>query len=134
MKELIEELIRDEGVKLFPYKDTEGHLTIGIGHNLERGISLNVANYMLREDVDICILELDKAIPAIFSKLNIDRQNVLINMCFNLGINRFLSFKKMLLALERRDYKQASIEMLDSKWSSQVGMRATRLARKMEGV
>jgi lysozyme len=29
------ELSRDEGRQHSPYRDTEGHMTIGIGHNLD---------------------------------------------------------------------------------------------------
>lgn len=60
------------------------------------------------------------------------RLDVLINMCFNLGIYRLLGFKKMLAALERRDYIQASIEMMDSRWAKQVGGRAVELSVQMQ--
>lgn len=32
---LQEQLIRDEGVRKFPYKDTVGKTTIGVGRNLD---------------------------------------------------------------------------------------------------
>ena len=51
-------------------------------------------------------------------------------MYFNLG-NRLFSFKKMLKALKKQDYVKASEEMLDSKWSEQVGQRAVDLSNMM---
>ena len=48
-------------------------------------------------------------------------------MCFNLGINRLLNFKKFLGALQEHDFETAAIEMMDSRWATQVGPRSTRL-------
>ena len=48
-------------------------------------------------------------------------------MCFNLGLSRLLGFKKFLAAMEVADWDKAGKEMLDSKWSRQVGPRSTRL-------
>ena len=55
------------------------------------------------------------------------RQRVCINMCFNLGLTRLLGFKKFLAAMAAGDWETAGVEMLDSKWSRQVGARSTRL-------
>ena len=48
-------------------------------------------------------------------------------MVFNLGLSRFLNFKKFIDAMEQKDYETAGKEMLDSKWAKQVGDRAKRL-------
>lgn len=56
-----------------------------------------------------------------------DHQRVIANMAFNLGINRLLKFKKFLGALQEHDFETAAVEMMDSKWATQVGPRATRL-------
>ena len=55
----------------------------------------------------------------------------MINMCFNLGLSRLLNFKNFLEAVESKDYVKAGVEMLDSKWATQVGPRATRLKNMM---
>jgi len=34
--------------------------------------------------------------------------------------------------LEEGDFKQAAVEMLDSRWAKQVGRRATKLSQMME--
>ena len=55
---LHDELVRDEGVRLKPYRDTVGKLTIGTGRNLDdMGIS-EVENAMLLDN-DICCIEAD---------------------------------------------------------------------------
>ena len=74
--------------------------------------------------------QLEEALPVI-NRLNTVRQDVLINMTYNMGLVGLLKFKKMLLALEKKDYQKASIEMLDSKWKDDVGNRAQELATQM---
>jgi lysozyme len=131
MGNIIDQLIRDEGFELKPYVDTVGKVTIGVGRNLtDNGISSGEAIFLLNNDINGCIVDL-KSNFDFFMGLSTERQNVLINMCFNLGINRLKSFKKMLSAIKEGDFVTASIEMLDSKWSRQVGDRANRLADLM---
>ncbi len=66
------------------------------------------------------------------------RQRVIANMCFNMGIGNastgkgLLGFKNTLAAMQRGSYSMAAAGMLNSKWATQVGARATRLARAME--
>jgi len=125
-------LIRHEGLKLKPYKDTVGKLTIGVGRNLEdRGISKEEALFMLENDIKIVEEELDRTIPW-WRKLDSVRQEVLVNMAFNLGVPKLLRFKKFLKALQEGNYGQASFEMLNSLWAKQVGRRAKELAYAME--
>ena len=52
-------------------------------------------------------------------------------MVFNLGINRFMGFKNMLRAAKEANYEEAARQMLDSRWATQVGARATKLATAM---
>ena len=48
-------------------------------------------------------------------------------MCFNLGHPRLSKFKKFIQAMQVSDWERAAVEMMDSKWSGQVGDRAVRL-------
>ena len=116
----------DEGERLFAYQDSEGHLTIGIGHLLDNGISKEVSRLLFFEDIYKAQKDCIEKIPC-YLGLNEARRYVLTNMCFNLGITRLLGFKKMLACLEREDWPGAANEMLDSKWAGQVKSRATRL-------
>lgn len=126
------ELIRDEGIRLRPYRCTAGKLTIGVGRNLEDvGISVEEANHMLDADIDRAAAALDKALPW-WRDLSEARQRVLLNMCFNLGIGSLLGFKNTLAAIKAGRYEDAATGMLASKWAGQVGDRAKRLAAMMK--
>jgi lysozyme len=112
----------------FPYVDTTGHITVGIGRNLtDRGISTNEALLLLDDDISYFSSKLAHYLNF-FPGLDSNRQIALVDMCFNLGINNFLAFSGMIQALENKDWKCAHDEMLDSKWAQQVGERATQLA------
>lgn len=126
---MIKDLIRDEGLKLKPYMDTEGKLTIGIGRNLDDvGISRTEAAHLCSNDVLNAIQGLDDNFPW-WRKIGDVRQRALLNMAFNLGLPRLKQFRMMLAALESGEWEAAAREALDSKWAEQVGDRAKRIAR-----
>lgn len=125
------ELERDEEVRLKPYVDSVGKVTIGIGRNLtDDGISLDEAKYLLKDDIERTLEDLSYALPW-WIYLDEVRQHVLANMCFNLGISRLLGFKKMLAALKSHDFETAADEMAASNWDREVGERAVRLVAAM---
>jgi len=130
---LKKDLIVSEGLRLKPYKDTTGKLTIGVGRNLEDvGIAKEEAFFLLKRDIQHLQNELKK-IPD-FSKLADSevRQRVVAEMAFNIGVNRLLKFKKMWAAISFGNWDIAAKEMLNSKWAKQVGNRAYRLAKRMK--
>jgi len=127
LKEL---LIKHEALKLTPYLDSEGILTVGVGRNLERPISNKLAMFMLDEDIESA--KKDASNFEWFSELNETRQTVILDMLFNLGLSRFMGFKKTIKAINAGEYLKASQEMLDSKWARQVGHRAVELSMMME--
>lgn len=127
---LLESIRKHEGLSLLPYEDTEGHLTIGFGHNLDNGITIQQAYLLLESDLEICMAELDKGFPG-WREHPEHVQNVLIEMQFNLGRPRLSGFKKMWAALKNDDYETAAKEMLTSKWAEQVGHRAVTLSKQM---
>jgi len=129
---LIKQLIRHEGMRLKPYVDTVGKTTIGVGRNLDdNGISEAEAMMMLEHDIADCENEAARTWEW-FLLLDKVRQNVLLNMIFNMGMPRVLGFRNMLHAIELQDYAKASSDMLDSKWARQVGSRARELAEQMK--
>jgi lysozyme len=125
------ELLREhEGYRQFPYADSLGIQTIGYGRNLEsRGISEPEASYLLSND----IAEAEEMLHSYgyYFNLSGERKAVLIDMMVNMGPTRLAGFKKMHAALEDRDYELAALEMLDSKWSTQVGQRSLTLSKVM---
>lgn len=131
LKRLQSQLSIDEGNKSKPYTDTVGKLTIGVGRNLtDRGLSADEVNYLLSNDINIATQDAKKLVPG-FDKLDDVRQEVLVNMAFNLGLARLGGFKKFLSAVNAGNFAKASVEMLDSVWAKQVGARAIRLSNAM---
>jgi lysozyme len=128
---LIDQIKRHEGLRLKLYVCPAGKLTIGYGRNLEeRGITDDEALLMLHNDIMSARNEVNAL--SWFRGLDGVRQDVIVNMAFNLGLTKLLGFKKMIAAIKTRDYSTAAIEMLDSKWYADVGDRAVELARIME--
>lgn len=121
-------LIRQEGLRLKPYRDSVGKLTIGVGRNLEDdGIGESEAYLLLDNDIIKHTLDAQK-IPF-FSSLDPVRQDVLISLTFNMGLPRLFGFKLMLGALQIHDWQEAAKQLLDSKYAQQVGNRAQELAQ-----
>jgi len=128
LRELLE---KHEGYRNMPYVDSVGKTTIGIGHNLtDLGLSDDVIERQYSIDVGNAIDDCTKLINDFFGHPELV-QVVICNMMFNLGYNRLKKFHKFIAALERHDYRLASIEMLDSKWADQVGNRAIELSEIM---
>ena len=148
---LIEQLKRHEGFKPNVYKCTNGHNTIGYGYNLDAnplaltsveinhyyksGITLEDAERLLILMVNKVVKEVSEALPW-WSKVPGERQDVLINMAYNLGLGRWgvdglLEFRKTLAHVQNGNYFLASEEMLNSDWANQVGDRAKELANQM---
>jgi lysozyme len=127
--DLVESVKRHEGLRLRAYQDSVGVWTIGYGRNLQvMEIDTATAEKWLREDLE----KYAKAvmlIPEVW-KLTPARQDVLIEMAFNLGLKRLLNFTNMWAAIRAGNYSKAVAEMLDSKWATQVGTRSKTLADK----
>ena len=131
MSQLIDQLKRHEGYRSKPYTCSAGKLTIGYGRNLDDvGISDEEAEVMLESDVLIA----QQAANTLdyYETLDSVRQDVIVNMIFNMGMTRFLGFKNMNAALYVKDYNLASTEMLSSKWAVQVGDRSRELSAQMK--
>ncbi len=126
-------LKRDEGLRLKPYRDGAGKLTIGYGRNLDDGgISAAEAELLLEHDIARAKADLNRALPW-WRGLPAPQRRGLLNVVFNLGLPRLLGFKKMLAALRNGDGEQAAEEALDSIWARQVGARARRIAALYRG-
>ena len=130
MQRLIETLKRHAGVKYYVYKDHLGYETIGVGRCLKQGVGLGLTHdevdYLLMNDINRCLEELDAAFPW-FKDLTEIRREAMINLCFNLGLTRLRKFEKALAAMSIHNYEEAADEFLDSRWAKQVGNRATEV-------
>jgi lysozyme len=125
---LMADLRRDEGLRLKPYVDTTGHISIGYGRNLtDIGITRAEAEAMLREDTLRHVMELEALLPWVKS-LDAVRQRAMGNLAFNLGLPSLLKFKTFLGHMERGEFKAAAVALLQSRYAQQVGARADRIA------
>lgn len=121
-----------EGYRRFPYPDSLGILTIGIGFNIEEvGLSREESLMILQHRLRDLRWKLTRKFPE-FGTLSAVRQAVLVDMAYNLGLDGLAKFRKMWSAIARKEWTTARREMLDSKWANQVGARARRLAKMME--
>jgi lysozyme len=138
-----------EGLRLFPYKDTNGEETIGYGFHLDRltsaekarliaahgsmaaiyqhGITYAEASLLTSDVVDGLTAWATQTFPW-FHGLSETRQAVIIDMAYELGEGRpgqdgLLGFPKFLAAMARGDIPDAVAEMKNSHWATQVPSR-----------
>lgn len=132
---LHEQLIRDEGLRLKPYRDTVGKLTIGVGRNLDDvGITQSEAAILLQNDISACDISLRTALPWVVEMDEI-RYAALLNAAFNLGVHGLLGFRKALNLAQQKKYSESAQEFLNSTWTEQIGDRAHRIAKQLsEGI
>ena len=125
-------IAKHEGLSLDLYQDAKGYWTIGYGHNLTLNkISKTIADILLNDDIAIATMELYRFLP-LAQGLDDVRKAVLIELCFNIGIEHVLQFRAMIDALKEKDYVKAAAEIRDSQWAREVGNRAHDLAYSME--
>jgi lysozyme len=113
-----------------------GRQTIGYGRNIDAnggiGITEAEAEMLLRNDVSRVFAEC-RGRWSWFGDLDSSRQEVVAHLAYQLGQPRIGGFVKMLAALAARDYQLAAVELLDSRYATQVPNRAGRLAEQLAG-
>ena len=126
---LLSSVIVHEGFSRYIYLDSVGVRTVGFGRNLDdRGISREEAEMLLLNDLETSTKEAKKF--EFYENLTSNRQDVIVEMIFNLGLTRFKKFKKTIGYINQANYSAAADEMLDSRWAKQVGQRALTLSNK----
>lgn len=120
-------LIAEEGYRQFPYRDTEGKLTVGIGRNLDDvGISRAEALYLMSGDIALAAAHCDKNFPF-WGGLDAVRQDVFVNLWFNMG-GKLLGFKNMIAAATSGDWEGAAGELINSTADHEEPARISALA------
>jgi len=146
-KELFHTLKKHEGFERKAYPDVTG-MSIGIGFHLSDPSNKAILNrlHITNKDIknglndfqienlfyarlEVAVKDAKSFIGAnTFITLPTQVQAALINMSYNLGINRLNKFVDLKAALIKYDFKEAALEMKDSLWAQQTGNRATELA------
>ena len=128
MNELINSIKEHEGFVSDVYKDSLGFDTVGYGTKMP--LSKEEAELILKHRLNDKINKIIEKKPIILT-LPQDKQFVLFEMAYQLGVGGLLKFKKMWKAIKEKDYTEASIEMLDSRWANQTPSRAKELSERM---
>lgn len=119
--------------KFYPYKDSLGKLTIGCGHlvlkneNFNDGITEKEADILLSRDLANVILDVQSL------ELNVpdDWNDFMIIMTFQLGINGVKKFKRMINALQVKNFREAIVQAKDSLWYRQTPNRVDDMIRQL---
>ena len=132
MKNLIENIKESEGFVSHVYNDSLGIPTIGYGFAIK--------DLILDEDIaeEILLRKVKNLAQRVQNKFDWFNtapdviKEVVIEMCYQLGLGGFSKFKKTISYLEKENYLEASKEMLDSKWAKQTPNRAKKLSKIVE--
>ena len=129
--DLIESIKRHEGYVGVVYKDSLGIDTIGYGFAIKD----------LELDADICDIILERKLKDLKDRINNkfdwyiymppEIKDVIIEMCYQLGVTGFSKFKKTIAYLQNKQWEDASVEMLDSRWAKQTPERAKELSERV---
>lgn len=141
--------VKNKAGEHIPYLCTAKKVTIGWGHNLNASpiitdtgdiitannavpISDEVAERVLQSDIKKVQSGMESALPWTGALPDV-RYFTLVNMGFQMGIQGLLKFKRVLSAVQQKEYTQASLYMLESRWAKkQTPNRARKLSEQMK--
>ena len=125
---LLNEIKNHEGFRSRVYKCTEGYDTIGYGFAIkDLELTEEIAELILTKKLAELQLRICNAFEWFIDSPQ-DVQDVVTNMCYQLGLSGFSKFKKTIYYLETQQYDEAADEMLDSLWAKQTPNRAKELS------
>lgn len=146
---MVEKMIAyEEGFRNKPYYDSEGYLTIGIGHLIDAGKGGSLAGWakaelasmgmlsdasvsrIFKDDVAYFDKELRRRAPWV-NDLDEVRYACLLDMSFQMGVDGLLGFVNTLDMIKRGNYAAAADGMRHSKWYGQTPNRAERRMAQM---
>tara|TARA_R110000823_G_scaffold120763_1_gene245586 strand:+ start:116 stop:592 length:477 start_codon:yes stop_codon:yes gene_type:complete len=144
IEKLREEIEADEGNVPEIYLDHLKLPTFGIGHlvkNTDREYGMPVGTLVSRKRINSCFdddiqgtIEDCEKLYKDFYKLPEEVMLILCNMMYNLGYTRLSKFSKLKKAVNENNWEEASQQMYQSKWRTQVPNRAERLINRMKAV
>ena len=132
---LKDDIKREEGYRDWPYRCSEGFLTVGYGHNLDAAPMIPEAMTLIRQAHAVQFehdfaqsVEAAANLGDWFNRMPEAWQEACVAMIYQLGLPTFLQFKKMIAALKAGDGPEARRQALDSLWARQTPERARRVA------
>ena len=132
---LIDDIKNHEGFSPVAYRCTANKLTIGYGKRIKYlKVTEEQAIEWLEEDLGhlhyVLADKYDWFLPA-----PEEVKDIVMEMNYQLGVSAFSKFKKTIKYIKVKDYKAASIEMLDSKWArNDTPSRAKVLSDRMNKI
>ena len=128
MNNLLKSIKINEGFKPRVYKDTLGIDTIGYGFAIkDLHLDEDLSEEILKRKVNKLIKRIYKTFDW-FINMPEDVQEVVVEMCYQMGVSGFSKFKKTIKLLSEKQFTDASTEMLDSLWAKQTPIRALKLS------
>ena len=136
---LIESVKKHEGFRDTVYHDTLNKRTVGFGHlcvedHWEDGKKYDKVylEKILEDDLQYAINQGEGMCKDL--KVSDDAKFLIIEMIFQLGSAGIQKFRRMWSALgeDPPNYKEASAQMLDSRWAKQTPNRAQEMAGHMK--
>ena len=128
---------KEEGFSLETYKCTEGHLTGGYGHKMLEGETppTDHAGWLkiFERDFARAMTGADDLL-MLCPDIHETARHIVVEMVYQMGSYGVSRFKKFLQALQDSDYKEASVQMLDSRWAKQTPNRANRMSERMANI
>jgi len=141
-EKLRRDLVRDEGKRLSPYRDSLGNWTVGVGHllignelmqyvdvpttRIKRNMTEEECADTLVRDIVAAEKNLGRILPG-WKQLDETRQRALLNLSFNLG-GRLARFHGFLQCVEHQQWDDAAYHLQTSLWWKQVKSRGPRIA------
>ena len=134
LQDIVADIKKHEGFKSKVYQCTEGYNTIGYGFAVkDLIIDEDIATLILMRKLHTLLQRITIAFPW-FKDVDDKAKSVVINMCYQLGLRGFSSFKQTIYYLETEQYQEAAIECLDSLWAKQTPARARELSERLSSI
>ena len=133
MQKLIDSIKENEGYRSRVYKCSEGFDTIGYGFAIkDLELSEDICEEILKRKLEELINGIENRFDW-YKDMPDEIKFVVIEMCYQLGITGVSKFKKTISLLREKQWGQASVEMLDSRWAKQTPNRANKLSQIVKG-
>ena len=131
---LIDDLKKHEGFRSTVYQCSEGYETIGYGFAIkDLKLDEDIAELILVRKLADLVARIKQTFPWTKDAPE-EIQDVVVDMCYQLGVNGFSKFKKTIYLLETEQYEDASLEMLNSLWAKQTPSRARELSEVVRSI